>query len=108
MHSNSVHIIILSRMLSIYDAHAAHSTCNAPYIFLVALYTCHVIAITHSLCTHLMPDPGHRLALFHKHKRQAEDDDATTIHPADIKQRAKLSAESIPEPQDGREKSHYQ
>lgn len=50
MHSNSVHIYIILRMLSIYDARAAHPICNATYIFLVALYTCHVIAITH--CAH--------------------------------------------------------
>jgi hypothetical protein len=65
---------------------------------------------THT-CTRSMPDPGHRLTLFHKHKRQAKDDDTTTIHPMGIKQRAQqrnLSAQLIPDPQGGSKQSHYQ
>ena len=57
-------------------------------------------------------DPGHRLALFHKQKMQAEDDDTTSIHPMGFKQRAvqqqHISAQPIPDPQGQREQSHYQ
>lgn len=59
----------------------------------------------------MLKDPGHRLTLFHKHQRQVKDDDATSVHPVGIKQREQqrhLSARSIPDLQDGSEKSHYQ
>ena len=78
-----------------------YSVCNTldVYYYTLILHTLHG------------SDPGHRLALFHKQKLQAEDDDTTSIHPMGFKQRAKqqhISDQPIPDPQDQREQSHYQ